>query len=127
MYHCYLSITDCVVLFLLVNYLCLADRVGVAIRFLNRADLRSFLDLSLRQCLQTGNLEGLVITGLDRRGVGIMIIQSYVDKTSDVQTAALVVSRVIPADGEKRISNEWLENYRDLLNNLQLWHSRAAL
>ena len=107
--------------------LCLADRVGVAIRFLNRADLRSFLDLSLRQCLQKGNLEGLIITGLDRRGVGTMIIQSYVDKTSDVQTAALVVSRVIPADAEKRISNEWLENYRDLLNNLQLWHSRAAL
>ena len=68
-----------------------------------------------------------MITGLDKRAVGI--IQSYVDRNSDVQTAALITSRVIiPTEwgAERRICNEWLEIYRDLLNNLQMWHSRAA-
>lgn len=107
--------------------LSLPDRVGVAIRFLSRSDLRAFLDQSLRKCLKTGNLEGIVITGLDKRGLAI--IQNYIDMTSDVQTAALIVSRVnIPSEWvtEKRICAEWLESYRSLLNNLQLWHSRAA-
>ncbi|KAL7519277.1 hypothetical protein ACHAWX_004064 [Stephanocyclus meneghinianus] len=107
--------------------LSLADRVAVATRFLSRADLRSFLDSCLRKCHKTGNLEGIIITGLDKRGVGI--IQSYVDRSSDVQTAALISSRVIaPAEwgSERRICNEWLENYRMFLNNLQMWHSRAA-
>jgi hypothetical protein len=107
--------------------LSLADRVGVSIRFLSRSDLRSFLDQSLRKCLKIGDLGGIVITGLDKRGVAIL--SSYIDKTSDVQTAALVVCRVmIPSEwsAEKRMCAEWLECYRALLNNLQLWHSRAA-
>ena len=107
--------------------LSLADRVGVALRFLSRANLRSFLDTSLRKCLKTGNVEGIIISGLDKRGISL--IQSYVDKSSDVQSAALIVSRVvIPTEWgtEKRVCNEWLESYRSLLNNLQLWHSRAA-
>ena len=109
--------------------LSLADRVGVALRFLSRANLRSFLDTSLRKCIKTGNLEGIIISGLDKRGISV--IQSYVDKTSDVQSAALIASRVvIPSASEwgteKRVCNEWLESYRSFLNNLQLWHSRAA-
>jgi hypothetical protein len=105
----------------------LADRVGVAIRFLSRSELRSFLDLSLRKCLKTGDLEGIFITGLDKRGIAI--VSAYLDRCGDVQTAALIVSRVIvPAEWgyEKRLCTEWLESYRSLLNNLQLWHSRAA-
>eukprot|EP00804_Cyclotella_cryptica_P030241 CCRYP_017117-RA/>CCRYP_017117-RA protein AED:0.04 eAED:0.04 QI:260/1/1/1/0.83/0.85/7/841/1309 len=107
--------------------LSLADRVAVATRFLSRADLRSFLDSCLRKCHKTGNLEGIIITGLDKRGVGI--IQSYMDRTSDVQTAALISSRVIvPTEwgAERRICNEWLESYRSFLNRMQMWHSRAA-
>lgn len=107
--------------------LSLADRVGVAVRFLSRVDLRSFLDLSLRKCLKNGDLQGIIISGLDKRGLGL--VGSYVDKTADVQSAALIVSRVVvPGEwgAEKRICNEWLESYRSLLNNLQLWHSRAA-
>jgi hypothetical protein len=68
--------------------LSLADRVGFACRFLPRADLHSFLDTSLKRCIHLGNLEGLLITGLDRRGIALL--QSYVDLYSDVQTAALI-------------------------------------
>lgn len=106
--------------------LSLADRVAFSCRFLSRADLRSFLDTSLRKCLKTGNIEGLLITGLDKRGIGL--IQSFVDRCSDVQTAALISSRLVLPEGgtERRMCSEWLDSYRMLLNNLQMWHSRAA-
>jgi WD40 repeat protein len=105
----------------------LADRVAFACKFLPRAELRSFLDASIRKCLQHGDLEGLVITGLDKRGIALL--QSYVDRQSDVQTAALISSRIILPNEwnlERKASHEWLENYRLLLNNLQMFHSRAA-
>ena len=107
--------------------LSLSDRVAFACRFLSRADLRSFLDTSLRKCMKTGNLEGLLITGLDKRGIGLL--QSYVDRYSDVQSAALISCRtVLPTEwaSERRVCSEWLDSYRILLNNLQMWHSRAA-
>ena len=66
----------------------LADRVGFACRFLPWADLHSFLDASTRKCIMFGNLEGLIITGLDKRGISLL--QSYIDQSSDVQTAALI-------------------------------------
>jgi hypothetical protein len=55
---------------------------------LPRADLHSFLDTSIKRCIEFGNLEGLLITGLDKRGIALL--QSYVDIYSDVQTAALI-------------------------------------
>ena len=104
-----------------------ADRVAFACKFLPRKELRLFLDKSMRKCLKYGDLEGLVITGLDKRGIALL--QSYVDRHADVQTAALISSRIIlPAEWntERKVCHEWLESYRMLLNNLQMWHSRAA-
>ena len=57
--------------------LSLADRVGFACRFLPRADLYSFL--TSRKCIKNGSLEGLLITGLDKRG--IELLQSYMGMT----------------------------------------------
>jgi len=68
--------------------LSLADRVAVACRFLPRASLKSFLESSMNKCIKHGNLEGLLITGLNEQG--IELIQSYTDITSDVQSAALM-------------------------------------
>jgi len=105
----------------------LADRVAFACKFLPRKELRSFLDASMRKCLKYGDLDGLVITGLDKRGIALL--QSYVDCHADVQTAALISSRIIlPTEWgtERKVCHEWLESYRTLLNNLQMWHSRAA-
>lgn len=70
------------------DVICLADRVGFACRFLPWSDLHSFLETSTKNCMMVGNLEGLLITGLDK--CGISLLQSYTDQTSDVQTAALI-------------------------------------
>lgn len=68
--------------------LSLADRVGFACHFLPRTELYEFLKASVRKCESNGLLEGLLITGLDKRGIGLL--QSYVDQNSDVQTAAMI-------------------------------------
>jgi len=106
--------------------LSLCDRVAFACRFLTRADLKLYLDKCISDCESAGNIEGLTITGIEKKGISIL--QSYVDRFADVQSAALVTSRVIfPADwmAERRIAAEWLHAYRSLLNRWQMWQSRA--
>ena len=107
----------------------LSDRVAFASRFLPRPALQSALDSMLRRCVSEGNLEGIAITGLDRRGIGL--IQAHVDKTSDVQTAAFLVARAaLPGDrewaAERRSAGEWTESYRQFLNGMRMWGTRAA-
>eukprot|EP00563_Minutocellus_polymorphus_P004797 CAMPEP_0181040406 /NCGR_PEP_ID=MMETSP1070-20121207/11030_1 /TAXON_ID=265543 /ORGANISM="Minutocellus polymorphus, Strain NH13" /LENGTH=1149 /DNA_ID=CAMNT_0023118411 /DNA_START=133 /DNA_END=3579 /DNA_ORIENTATION=+ len=106
--------------------LSLSDRVAFACMFLSRADLQQYLLKSIEKCKDDGNLEGIIITGLDQRG--FQILQSFVDIFSDCQTAALISSRVVlPSNWaiERAMCSEWLDNYRDLLNTFSMWQSRA--
>ena len=106
--------------------LSLCDRVAFACRFLSQDDMMMFVDNCMKECQSTGNVEGLSITGLGSQG--IIILQSYVDITTDMQTAALVTSRVVyPQDwpSERRTVDEWLYSYRTLLNTWQIWQIRA--
>lgn len=108
------------------NYLSLCDRAAFACRFLAHDPLKNYLEKCIKSCQGAGNVEGLVVTGIEKEG--IKILQSYVDRTADVQTAALVTSRVIlPSDWttERRVCAEVLESYRTLLNTWQMWQSRA--
>lgn len=108
------------------EFLAYGDRIAFACRFLDQTQLQSYLYGCLEKCQQVGNVEGLVISGLSKEG--IKILQAFVDRTADVQTAALVVSRVLlPPDwtDERKICTEWVETYRGLLNTWQMWQSRA--
>jgi len=104
----------------------LSDRVAFACIYLGRKELKDHLDHCVNICLRSGNLEGILITGLNKQGIALL--QSYVDSRSDVQTAALVSSRAIfPVEWVKeRVScSSWLETYREFLNKNQMWQSRA--
>lgn len=106
--------------------LSLCDRVAFACRFLTRKALRAFLERCMYRCMTGGNVEGIMITGLGKQG--IQLLQAYVDRYSDVQTAALVSSRVILPSSwvkERAACSEWLDSYRNLLNTWQMWQSRA--
>jgi WD repeat-containing protein mio len=105
--------------------LSLCDRVAFACQFLSQAELRQYLDFCITECRETGNIEGLTITGMSING--IEIIQSFVDRTADVQTAALLTSRVIFPEKsmERQSAWEWLHEYRSLLNRWQMWQIRA--
>jgi len=104
--------------------LSICDRVGFACRFLEQSELRKYLDGCVAYCKESGNVEGLIVTGIEKHGLKVM--QAYVDKFADVQTAALVCSRAVFAgEWERSVSLQWLDAYRALLNTWQMWQSRA--
>jgi len=109
------------------NKISLSDRIGFSIKFLPYEDLQRFFLQSFQTSLQNSKLEGLLITGLSKDGV--QLIQSYVDRTADIQTAAFVSCRVVFTGAdcvyEKQLCSEFLENYRDLLNAWGFWEQRA--
>ncbi|XP_065666552.1 GATOR2 complex protein MIOS-B isoform X2 [Hydra vulgaris] len=102
----------------------LQDRVAFACRYLNDSKLISFIDNETTTFINTGNLEGLLLTGLTSDGLDLL--ENYINKTSDVQTAVLIVlnTKVIEAVRDPRVNN-WIENYRDLLDRWRLWHERS--
>ena len=106
--------------------LSLSDRIAFACLYLGQKELRSYLSMCVTSCQTSGNIEGLVASGLSKEG--IKILQCFVDNQADIQTAALVVSRAIMPPNwtrERRICMEWVESYRTLLNGWQMWTSRA--
>lgn len=114
--------------------LVLEDRISFAANYLDDEDLISWL-LQLKQnCLKKGSLEGLILTGLSHQGCEIL--QGFIDRTNDIQTTALICSRVIHSN-ESNSSKEdeqihhrvtiWLHSYRTLLTKWNLNIERAHL
>jgi len=101
----------------------LTDRVAFAARFLSDENLALYLAETQAQLVARGSLEGVLLTGLTPAGVELFA--NYVDLTSDVQTAALAMSAVVPRERDDPQVNVWIETYRDLLDRWQLWHVRA--
>ncbi|GAA6060892.1 hypothetical protein JCM10212_000175 [Sporobolomyces blumeae] len=102
----------------------LRDRVAVALRFLSDSELVSFLRELDKESLPYGDLEAVLLFGL--RNDGLTLLSNYVDRTSDVQTAALAYSFVSPGliRNDLRVIR-WIETYRSQLDQLQLWSDRA--
>lgn len=93
------------------------------------------------------NIEGILISGLGSDG--LEILQQYINCSDDIQTAALLVSRIVdnPAvtDNSARtsasaskgasttrpppppIQSRWLHEYRQMLNKWELYTERATL
>ncbi|KAL4222251.1 hypothetical protein ACF0H5_018288 [Mactra antiquata] len=101
------------------------DRVAFACMYLNDAKISVYLSELTKQLKQSGNLDGILLTGLTNEE-GLELLGQYVNITTDVQTASLAVIYSAPSELLKndRVSN-WIESYRDLLDGWQLWHQRA--
>ncbi|KAG9345209.1 hypothetical protein JZ751_009754 [Albula glossodonta] len=113
------------------------DRVAFACMFLNDTQLPRYIEKLTNEMKEAGNLEGILLTGLTKDGVDLM--ESYVDRTGDVQTASFcmlknvlhLVSRMAADQGspgevvkDQRVQR-WIENYRNLLDAWRFWHKRA--
>ncbi|KAM3164370.1 SEH-associated protein 4 [Lachancea thermotolerans] len=101
----------------------LRERLGVALRFLNDKDLTRFLERTACTVIENGELEGLILTGITPSG--IKLLQSYVNKTSDVQTAALLSIYGCPRYFKSLQVDEWIGTYRAMLNSWELFTARA--
>ncbi|XP_051872722.1 GATOR complex protein MIOS isoform X1 [Pristis pectinata] len=100
------------------------DRVAFANMFLNDTQILRYIDKLTSEMKEAGNLEGILLTGLTKDGIDLM--ESYVDRTGDVQTASFCMLQGSPSDVVKdpRVQY-WIENYRNLLDAWRFWHKRA--
>ncbi|KAI5950490.1 hypothetical protein KGF57_004305 [Candida theae] len=103
----------------------LRERIGVAVRFLPDRDLTVYLNRIGDSVVQRGELEGLILTGITPRGIDLL--QSFVDRTSDVQTAALLSAFACPRYFADVRVRHWIDCYRNLLNSWGMFNVRAKL
>lgn len=73
--------------------------------------------------IKSGELEGLLLTGLEHGGISLL--QNYVDRTGDVQTAALAGAFVHPGQLQDSRVERWIEAYRKMLDHWTLYTIRA--
>ncbi|KAG6333717.1 hypothetical protein ID866_5370 [Astraeus odoratus] len=103
----------------------LRERLAIAFQFLEDKALSLYLHRTVERVFTRGDIEGLIITGLTPSGMDIL--QNYVDRTGDVQTAAILSSYTCPARFRDVRADRWLEAYRDLLDGFKLFHHRVDL
>ncbi|EEQ27985.1 WD repeat-containing protein [Microsporum canis CBS 113480] len=102
-------------------------RVEVALRWLPDAELTSYLrDASVR-AIHEGNVEGILLTGLDHAALDLF--QSYINKFNDIQTPVLAMCHTIPRfirDAPSKARFEaWRETYRHQMNSWKLHLNRV--
>ncbi|KAG0640454.1 hypothetical protein HOY80DRAFT_1069223 [Tuber brumale] len=99
------------------------ERLGIALRWLKDSELTKYLaDLTLK-LVANGDLDGIVVTGVTEQAINLL--QVYINRTGDVQTAALISAFAVPRYfSDDRVSN-WHDSYRHLLNSFRLFHARA--
>jgi WD repeat-containing protein mio len=101
----------------------LRDRVGVAVRHLNDLELTSWLEKQMIEAIETGDIEGIVLTGITDKMVDILA--KYIEKFGDYQTAALIMSNAAPLYIDDYRCSQWREEYRDFLNTNKLHIDRC--
>jgi hypothetical protein len=108
------------------------ERLAIAFQFLDDKAVTAYLYCCMERAIARGTVDGVIVPGLASRA-GLEILQSYVDRTGDVQSAAVLGSYVCPpgkvgilgAWGSGRVGR-WVESYRDLLDGFQMFHCRVG-
>ncbi|TFK44098.1 hypothetical protein BDQ12DRAFT_640512 [Crucibulum laeve] len=100
------------------------ERLAIAFQFLDDKALSSYLRRCTERAALRGDIDCLIVTGITKAGLDIL--QSYVDRTGDVQTAAILSSYVCPQKFQDKRAEKWLEAYRDLLDGFKLHHHRVG-
>ena len=98
------------------------ERLAIALQFLSDKELTSYLHRTQDRCVQDGDIDGLVFTGLTVQGMELL--QTYLDTSGDVQSVALLAS-LNPARAPDARAERWLDAYRNLLDGWKLFHYRC--
>ncbi|KAF7782973.1 hypothetical protein Agabi119p4_2349 [Agaricus bisporus var. burnettii] len=101
----------------------LRERLAMALQFLDDKALSAYLRRVIEHAVSKGDIDGLIVTGLTRRGMDIL--QTYINNTGDIQTAAILGSYVSPHRIRDPRVIRWLETYRDMLDGFKLHHPRV--
>ncbi|KAJ7667588.1 hypothetical protein DFH06DRAFT_1182943 [Mycena polygramma] len=101
-----------------------SERLAIAFQFLEDKLLTSYLHRCIVNSCNRGDIDGLLVTGLTKRGMDIL--QGHVDRSGDVQTAAILSSYACPFKFSDVRAERWVEAYRDLLDGFKLHHFRVS-
>lgn len=103
----------------------LRERLAIALQFLEDDALSAYLRRIAEASVSHGEVEGIIVTGLTASGM--QLLQNYVDRTGDVQTAAILGAYVHPHQLKDSRVDQWLDAYRDLLDGWKFFHHRCQL
>lgn len=106
--------------------LTMSERVAVALRFLSDSELLPCLRDLATESLSDGDLSSVLLVGL-RIPESLALLQSYLNRTGDIQTVALGVSFVSPGLISTRRIDRWISEYRRMLDQMRLYIPRALL
>jgi hypothetical protein len=101
----------------------LRERLAISLHFLDDVSLGPYLRRTADLCRTSGDIEGLLLTGLTPAGLDVL--QSWLDSTGDVQTAAILASRVPSERMRDRRVERWIDTYRELLDGWNMFHERC--
>ncbi|CAH4028135.1 GATOR complex protein MIOS [Pieris brassicae] len=104
----------------------LEDRVAFACLYLSDRHLHEYVERAHAGLSERGALAGVVLCGLGTDG--LTLLQRWLERTGDVQSAALLAARCCPPDlvRDARVQR-WLAAYRALLDGWRMWWARCAL
>lgn len=97
-------------------------RVGIAVMYLPDPELTKYISALTNECIRHGDIEGLPLTGLSEQAVPLL--QNYILKYHDLQTAILVISHTSPRYFSSPLVDIWRTEYRSLLNTYRLFIHR---
>lgn len=101
----------------------LRDTVGIALMYLDDTELTQYINSKLAASIKDGNIDGIVLTGLTEQAVPLL--ETYIRKYSDLQTAVLAMSFTCPRYFTDLRVDLWRETYRSYLNNWGKLYERA--
>ncbi|EDQ85593.1 uncharacterized protein MONBRDRAFT_29084 [Monosiga brevicollis MX1] len=117
----------------------LTDRLAFACRYLNDEALEQSIKDITAEVTASGQLDGLLLTGASENG--LTILQSYLDRTGDVQSVFLIAACMLQLVQRQRTTGTvaarnlhsdqrfvgWYDSYRRLLDQWRRWMDRARL
>ncbi|KZL84616.1 wd repeat domain-containing protein [Colletotrichum incanum] len=101
----------------------LSDRAYVAVRNFDDEQLTKWLNEQVAMAVETGDIEGIVLTGITDRLVDIFA--KYVEKFNDFQTATLVTSICAPRYIDDYRCLAWRNAYRTYLQRHKAFLQRT--
>ncbi|KAI1338035.1 WD repeat domain-containing protein [Xylariaceae sp. FL0016] len=101
----------------------LRERTFVALRYFDDEALTLWLSKELEKAIKTGDIEGLVLTGITDNLVDIFA--KYIEKFNDVQTATLVLSICSPRYIDDYRCQVWRNAYRAYLQRHKAFIQRT--
>ena len=100
------------------NYLHLGYRVALGLKYLNDTELYGFIQTETARAVKNGDLEGILLTGLGEQSMDLL--QTYVTKTNDLQTAVLATAYTNPRYIDDVRWEMWKETY---FMQMQSWRA----